>query len=631
KVQKNIPSGLILAASYTSAEELIEKNLLEVDEEQKISLTYEDIKDLFRAKCADQNLQYIQEREDRFVDLIQKNCSGLLFSLKEHGLGDEAAKSLTKILSKNNTYTIVDLCGNRLRDTGCIELAPLLENNTSIVRLDLRSNDVGGKGAKALFNALLFNQTLTSLDLSGLSGINRNHISTKGAKHLSELLQQNQTLCQLNLASNGMGSDGIRILCRGLVDNFSLTELDISSNNIGSAGCEFLAKVLDSTNLQKLIMERNQIGDKGVSIMCDKMKNMLTPTLTYWDLTENKISHEGVLSICEMLKIDKCLKTLKIECNEFGDKGAEEFAQLLEINKTLKKLFLGENAIGDEGAKEIGKVMALNKTLKTLFLNNNLIKDSGTKRIMIGLTDGTKLKHLDLSFNRIGDRAGVEIARVLATNRSLKTLNLKQNELKESGEQIAEAMRKNFSLTSMDFSFNDFSYKSFSFISEALKRNDKLLKSSEVDRLKKKIEELQDTEQRLIEVNDSLTQEKEEEVVLYKELEESETSLSRVRHNSQAHLESLQDELESKKAETFETEKKYRFLVERFGDEEDLFVEQLREMDEKTESERRKVEDLRRTKIALDKEVTDQLKLLSNETAPLLEQLQQEENNYNKE
>ena len=203
--------------------------------------------------------------------------------------------------------------------------------------------------------------------------------------------------------------------------------------------------------------------------------------------------------------------------------------------------------------------------------------------------------------------------------------------MKESGEQIAEAMRKNFSLTSMDFSFNDFSYKSFSFISEALKRNDKLLKSSEVDRLKKKIEELQDTEQRLIEVNDSLTQEKEEEVVLYKELEESETSLSRVRHNSQAHLESLQDELESKKAETFETEKKYRFLVERFGDEEDLFVEQLREMDEKTESERRKVEDLRRTKIALDKEVTDQLKLLSNETAPLLEQLQQEENNYNKE
>src|SRR3989338_1410839 len=105
KVQKNIPSGLILAASYTSAEELIEKNLLEVDDEQKVSLTYEDIKELFRAKCADQNLQYIQEREDRFVDLTQKNCSGLLFSLKEHGLGDESAKALTKILSKNSTYT----------------------------------------------------------------------------------------------------------------------------------------------------------------------------------------------------------------------------------------------------------------------------------------------------------------------------------------------------------------------------------------------------------------------------------------------------------------------------------------------------------------------------------------------
>ncbi|KAF0978604.1 hypothetical protein FDP41_002424 [Naegleria fowleri] len=631
KLQKNIPSGLLLAASFTSAEEVIEKNLLQVDEEQKVSLSLEDIQVLFKAKCVDQNLQYIPEREDRFIDLIQKNCSGLLFSLREHGLADESAKALRKILANNRTYTILDLCGNRLRDTGTIELAPLLEDNQTIVRLDLRSNDIGGKGAKALFNALLYNQTLTSLDLSGLSGINRNHISTKGAKHLSELLQQNQTLCQLNLASNGMGADGIKILCRGLVDNFSLTELDISSNNIGTAGCESLARVLDRTNLQKLSMERNQIGNKGVFVMCEKMKTMLTPTLTYWDLSENRITSEGVEVLVDMLKVDKSLKTLRIECNEFGDKGAEDFAQLLEVNKTLKKLMLGENAIGDEGAKEIGKGLAMNRTLKTLFLNNNLIKDTGAKRIIRGLNDGTKLKHLDLSYNRIGDRAGVEIARMLTTNETLRTLNLKQNELKTSGDQISDAMRKNFTLINFDFSFNDFSYKSFSYITEALKRNEKLLKSNEVERLKKKIELLQDTELRLVEVNDNLEKEKEEEIILYKELEDSEYELLRVRQQSQQQLDRLQEELEAKKTLTFEKEKEYRTLVESIQEEKDLFEDKCREIIDKTDSERRRVEELKKTKQAMDREIAEQLKFLANETVPLLESLKTEENNYMKE
>src|SRR5690606_5437942 len=136
-------------------------------------------------------------------------------------------------------------------------------------RLDLRSNDIGGKGGEALFENLLENQTLTSLDLSGLSGINRNHIGVRGASMLSKLLSVNRILYDLNLGSNGLGVEGIKLLCKGLKDNHAIRVLDISSNNIGAHGCELLAKVFEHCKLRKLVMERNQIGDAGAIALSD--------------------------------------------------------------------------------------------------------------------------------------------------------------------------------------------------------------------------------------------------------------------------------------------------------------------------------------------------------------------------
>jgi Ran GTPase-activating protein (RanGAP) involved in mRNA processing and transport len=111
----------------------------------------------------------MQKREKRFIELIHKSCKGLLFSMKEHGLGKQSAIAISKVLATNTHYSILELCGNRFRDEGTEELAKLFETNDTIVRLDLRSNDIGGKGGCALFKALEKNETLTSLDLSGLS------------------------------------------------------------------------------------------------------------------------------------------------------------------------------------------------------------------------------------------------------------------------------------------------------------------------------------------------------------------------------------------------------------------------------------------------------------------------------
>ena len=63
-----------------------------------------------------------------------------------------------------------------------------------------------------LFKALETNDTLTFLDLSGMSGINRNHIGAKGAPALAQALRINKVLNRLYLSENGFGAEGIDIL-----------------------------------------------------------------------------------------------------------------------------------------------------------------------------------------------------------------------------------------------------------------------------------------------------------------------------------------------------------------------------------------------------------------------------------
>lgn len=88
------------------------------------------------------------------------------------------------------------------------------------------------QGGAALFSALCGSNTITGVDLSGMSGINRNHIGVKGCTALADCLRCNEVLVSLNLDENGIGLEGLGQLVQGFPGNSSLTHLSIASNNI---------------------------------------------------------------------------------------------------------------------------------------------------------------------------------------------------------------------------------------------------------------------------------------------------------------------------------------------------------------------------------------------------------------
>lgn len=78
--------------------------------------------------------------------------------------------------------------------------------------------------------------------------------------------------------------------------------------------------------MRALSLSHNWIGDAGVAVLCDAMRQR--PTVTMLDVPDNKIS----------------------------DVGARELAALLRTNTTITQLHLGMNSITDAGATALAEV-----------------------------------------------------------------------------------------------------------------------------------------------------------------------------------------------------------------------------------------------------------------------------------
>ena len=239
-----LPPGMAYVATYTPFEELVSKQILTQSAQDKVHLSVTEVAELYRAKCKDQGLQPSKKRECRYIQLLSQNCKGMHFSLRENGLGFHSAECIATILAENEHFAVLDLSGNRLKDLGAIKIAELLMVNDALVHVALKSNDIGAVGAEKIAEALEANTTVTSLDVSGLSGINRNHLGAIGARAMGQALSVNQTLAILNLGANGLGNEGLHLIALGLDGNTTLTELDLGSNNLGWESCSELGHLL---------------------------------------------------------------------------------------------------------------------------------------------------------------------------------------------------------------------------------------------------------------------------------------------------------------------------------------------------------------------------------------------------
>jgi len=167
------------------------------------------------------------------------------------------------------------------------------------------------------------------------------------------------------------------IILRAISYNRNLTRIDLKGNNLRHSGSELVGKILKrSTTLRELNLEWNALGmwNQGVSAIADGLS--MNQTLTYLNVSNNQISHEGGTDLAEALKRNSTLKHLDLRWNNVGVIGGRAFASALQHNKTLVKLQLGGNNIPADTLKAISSAVQRNVDCQSIYQEHQSMTQS---------------------------------------------------------------------------------------------------------------------------------------------------------------------------------------------------------------------------------------------------------------
>ena len=271
-----------------------------------------------------------------------------------------------------------------------------------------------------------------SLDLTG------SHVTPADCTAIGNFITHLQELSELVLSSNNVGDQGVALLCDALKDvNCKLTKLNLRWNNITDQGVVHLCDALKDANckLTKLDLSENNITDQGVVHLCDALKDA-NCKLTKLDLGRNNIPDQGVVHMCDALKDANCkLTKLDLGRNNITDQGVAHLCDALkDVNCKLTKLNLGGNNITDQGVVHLRDALRdANCKLTKLDLFGNNIPDQGVVHMCDALKDAyCKLTTLNLGWNNVTDQG------VAHLRDALKDANCKLTELDLCGEKITD-------------------------------------------------------------------------------------------------------------------------------------------------------------------------------------------------
>ena len=179
----------------------------------------------------------------------------------------------------------------------------------------------------------------------------------------------------------------------------------------------------------------------------------------------------------QSLRENEDFVNLSLSACRLGPVGAQLLGCLLPGATILLSLDLPENGLDEEAARYLSEALAVNTSLTSLDLRDNHLGAEGATSFAKVLRTNRTLRRLDLACNYLtnggGDMSGViELAEALKQNSSLVSLNVRQNDLHDEGAKcLTEALAINQSLISLDLESTALKVESMKAIGHALQTN----------------------------------------------------------------------------------------------------------------------------------------------------------------
>ena len=346
------------------------------------------------------------------------------------GIDEMSASKLARALVSNTNnggaLTSLDLADNKVSDEGAIAIARALPF-TSLSKLDLRDNSISDPGMSSLFTAIIGSNTLTSLTL-------RSNFCSESISKLATVLKCKTSITDLDLRcsirsdqSDQSSQCQYRIaeaLLANPIKTFSgirIEELRSCSDDtfryggseIGIIELILICKILIETKKVKyLTLEDNCLDVTCGKVLADFISCTNVETLS---LSDNDICG-GVLNISKALCSNSTLTSLTMISCGIGDDEATTLAEALRLNTCLKSLDVSHNEIGRIGEKALGKALSLNICLIEFCIGNNRLEY--ISNIADALRRNTTLETLDIRCNGISDNGAIMLSRAIKSNSS---------------------------------------------------------------------------------------------------------------------------------------------------------------------------------------------------------------------
>ncbi|EGC34266.1 hypothetical protein DICPUDRAFT_88397 [Dictyostelium purpureum] len=381
------------------------------------------------------NIKLSNECIQSIIQLVSQNTCFEKICLNGIGLDRSATEKLIESFNTNKALKLkeLDLGNNNIEDKGMTLLSEYLKTTHWELSTLILNNCSAGRSAMAhLGDAITFNENilrnLKYLDVAS------NRLESDGSVAFSKLLERSKTLqtflisncnpqfhqwTKVCISLNKFDNSGNRITRKDNIhrDMISFLNHSIYLNNLNLSKCqipvEAVADIFGEGNLVKmetLNVSDNDLGDEGISTLCDLMANH--PSIRSLNISGNfnrrsKNRTNAIESIINMLekksKTHNSIRSLSIQ----GSGKSQLKGDLLPIvcsifyNGSLKELDISGHSSGDIFAASVGKLLQCNAGLETLYLDDNSITSRGLQLIKFGLARNSTLTRLPLPIKDI--------------------------------------------------------------------------------------------------------------------------------------------------------------------------------------------------------------------------------------
>lgn len=479
---------------------------MEEKQDQRQTLTEEEIRGIFEAKCRDFDLKPTEKLFSRFRKHRGNQAKVKVFEMDNSSLGSHAAAMLTKVLLNHCNFKIISLSGNNFGDKGAPALVDLITQTRTIISVDLSSNSFTDDGFKTIFDAMCVNSSIIDLRIGTTSVITRNTIGPLGISSLAELISKNKILSSIDLSLTEMASENIEPLSIALAQNQTLESLNLSNNNIRSQGAIKIINSCKTNSLSELILSSNHLTDEIAPYFADFIQS--NSKLTILDLSGNNLTHRFTSSISTSFANRTCyLQELNLSRNPLGSRGISALAHGIGSNTSLRRLDISACKIQHSGFAEFCTELVNNTSLESLIIHHNQIRDDGAKHLAEVIRIHPILNEIDMELCEISDKGAAEIFEAVTNSVSLEKLSIKNN-LIHDGFCIQKAISANQNIRFLNIEYNDIEFKMYSEIQRTVAQNKKANAEKNEDKQAKDAIKGQEVDQQLLDVRGDIQMER---------------------------------------------------------------------------------------------------------------------------